>query len=152
MNLTQLESIAELLIKLPATMCRKITRDLLKDVLAQSEPGLGPHHLMILKILGEEEMLSVTEIGHQVGISKSQMTAATNKLIDLSLIERHPDPADRRKVNIVLTVTGKARVAQASQLISQQFKEKLAALSETELNTLEASLKNIAQLNEKLWA
>lgn len=50
---------------------------------------------------------SISELGDGLNVSKSQMTARVDKLVEAGLIERVPDKGDRRKIWIVLTPEGK---------------------------------------------
>jgi DNA-binding MarR family transcriptional regulator len=83
--------------------------------------------------------LRLSELAERLGITAPTASRAVDSLVDLGLLERLPDPADRRAVRIDLTGPGrqdvegrKARAAAALQpaaeALSAQDRAQLAAL------------------------
>jgi DNA-binding MarR family transcriptional regulator len=83
--------------------------------------------------------LRLSELAERMGITAPTASRAVDGLVDLGLLERLPDPADRRAVRIDLTGPGrqdvegrKARAAAALQpaagALSAQDRAQLAAL------------------------
>jgi len=67
---------------------RSIRRKLLKTALTSIHEALTPHHLEIMKLLGEAGTLHVAEIGERLQIARPQMTRLIDKLVDLDIVER----------------------------------------------------------------
>jgi DNA-binding MarR family transcriptional regulator len=83
--------------------------------------------------------LRLSELAERMGITAPTASRAVDGLVDLGLVERLPDPADRRAVRIDLTSSGrtdvegrKARAAAALQpaagALSAQDRAQLAVL------------------------
>jgi len=67
-------------------------------------PGMDV--LLTLRRNGRDAALSPSEMAADMMLSSGAMTARLDKLEKRALIERRPDPADRRGVKITLTDTG----------------------------------------------
>lgn len=65
--------------------------------------GLTVIEWYILRALYERDGQHASELAHAVGRAATSFTPNLDKLQDKSLIERRPDPGDRRAVRIFLT-------------------------------------------------
>jgi len=83
-------------------MSNEFVNTILKDL----KINFTQHHFMILKLVGENKRLFVTEIVDILSITKSQMTALVDKLIRLGYISRTNDIDDRRKIYLSLSDEG----------------------------------------------
>ncbi|MCP4612070.1 MAG: winged helix-turn-helix transcriptional regulator, partial [Planctomycetes bacterium] len=88
--------------------------------------------------------------GDMLLISKPQMTRLIDELIDLGMVERHPDETDRRKINISLTVKGKETVEKFRNTIKGVIKTRLAPLPEKDLVELSTALKTVLEVGSKV--
>ena len=59
-----------------------------------------------MRLLKENGTLHITEIGERLQLARAQMTHLIDKLVELGMVERQADSADRRVTNIVLTDKG----------------------------------------------
>jgi DNA-binding MarR family transcriptional regulator len=69
-------------------------------------PG-GPRGYQVLTAAARSEPGSQLELAHHLGIDRTVMTYLLDDLESAGLIERRPDPADRRARRIVATTTGR---------------------------------------------
>jgi DNA-binding MarR family transcriptional regulator len=86
----------------------RVMRDHLNPLFAES--GLQPGEFDVLATLrrsGEPYMLSPTQLYETAMISSGGMTNRLDRLESAGLIERRPDPNDRRGKLIALTAVGK---------------------------------------------
>jgi DNA-binding MarR family transcriptional regulator len=111
---------------------------------------ISPPHMVILKVIREAGPMSVSEIGKRHGISKPQMTHLIDRLVYLDLVERQPDKADRRVINIALTDRGDKALDEFRALMIVRIKQKLACLDDGELEQLSDSLCKIRGILTKL--
>lgn len=123
--------------------------DLFKPLLQQMAIHLSPHHMIIMKIAAEEELLSISEIGKEAMISRAQMTQSVDTLVSLVLLQRVPDPHDRRKTGIILTEKGKDMVSMFDAAVDEHTREKLSWLSDEDLARVLDSLRFLIKVIEK---
>ena len=106
--------------------------------------------MLIMKVLQEEGVLHISEIGDMVVISKSQMTHSIDKLIRLGMIKRQPDAKDRRRTNIRLTEKGMMTLEEVDRVSKSLMRAKLSSLGDEELEKLSDSLNYIAEAFSKM--
>jgi DNA-binding MarR family transcriptional regulator len=144
-----IEEAINLLSRLPRTIRKSMEHDVFKPLLHSIHRNLSPHHMVILKIVDEEGMLHISEIGDTAMISKAQMTQSIDKLTSLGMLERVPDPRDRRKTSIVITKKGEKALATFDTAVKKRMVETLSWLSDDELIKMVDSLQFILKTIEK---
>ena len=152
MNVDQITRIEEMLMVIPTKMCRNMNQRFVNFILKDISKELARHHFMILKMLQENKKFYVTEIVHNLGITKPQMTASVDKLLKLGFIEREADTKDRRKIFISLTKEGSLITEKISIRIKERFHEDIKVLTQNDLDELERGLKvlnKFCSLNEQ---
>ena len=124
-------------------------RKLLRMDLGGISGDLSRLHFGIMEILSDRDM-TVTELARMTNMSKSQMTAAIDKLVKLDVLERHPDEKDRRVINIVLTEHGRILLREVRRKIKQSIRKTLSNLTPEELAEMSAALKTLREIGTKL--
>ena len=145
-----IEDATDLLFRLPRIMKGSMQREIYKSPLQSIDSRLSPHHMMIMKIVDEEGMLNISEIGDTAMISKAQMTQSIDTLTSLGMLERQADPTDRRKTWIILTDKGKEAVDFLDKAIKERMTGLLSGLNDEELGKTLESLKYLVATFEKL--
>ncbi|MGD9142881.1 MAG: MarR family transcriptional regulator [Dehalococcoidia bacterium] len=149
MKNNSIEQVTDLLFRLPRIMKGSLEREVFKPPLHSIDSRLSPHHMMIMKIVDEEGMLNISEIGDTAMISKAQMTQSIDKLTSLGMLERQADPTDRRKTWIVLTDKGREAVEFLDKAIKERMTGLLSALDDKELERTLESLKYLIATFER---
>ncbi|MBO9129767.1 MarR family transcriptional regulator [Bacillus sp. 165] len=108
-------------------------------------------HIQVLLLVNELGRLTVSDIGSRLSISRPNMTPLLNKLIEEGYVERQYSEKDRRVIWIILTEKGEIFIQKHKQLIAEKLKEQILTLSESELETLTISLRNIKSIFSKLY-
>lgn len=103
------------------------------------------YHYRLLATLAEVGPASQAELGRRTGIDRSDVVAALNELADQRLIERSPDPADRRRNIITLTPEADRRLAELDGVLAQVQEELCAPLSPAEREELVRLLTRIVE-------
>lgn len=88
--------------------------------------GLTIIEWYILRALYERDGQHASELARAVGRAATSFTPNLDKLQEKSLIERRPDPSDRRAVHIYLTREGQAYrddVIQSTEEIDRQIED-----------------------------
>ncbi len=145
-----LDKIVADLLSVPPLIFRGVRRKLLKMALVDTKVDISPPHFEIMKLLDEAGTLHTCEIGERLLIARAQMTHLIDKLVDLGIVERRMDTADRRMINIVLTSKGRAIVDERDSTVKRATKETLSCLTDEELEDLSDSLRKIRDILSKL--
>ena len=90
MEADQLDRLTRTLLISPEILSRKIDKQILTIALKDMRLSMGMYHLLVLQVLADEGDQTVNDVGQKLAISKSQMTFATNRLIDMGFDQ----PAD----------------------------------------------------------
>jgi len=80
----------------------------------------------------------------RMGVDRTVMTYLLDEIEAAGLVERTPDPADRRARRIGLTAAGAAQLASANKRLRHAEEQLLATLSPDERNTFRQLLSRIA--------
>ena len=141
-----LEQVTRDLLAITPLIRRNIQRKLVKTAFSQIDQNITATHLDILKTLQLEGTLHIAEIGERLQIQKPQMTHMIDRLEELSLIVRQPEPNDRRITNVSLTDRGRDIIGEFDAVILGTVEEKLSHLDDAELEEISASLQKIKEL------
>jgi MarR family transcriptional regulator, lower aerobic nicotinate degradation pathway regulator len=107
---------------------------LLTDGLATA--GSRGYHYRLLAALQEFGPASQARLGRRTGMDRSDVVAALNELAGHGLVERAPDPADRRRNIITITPAGAAHLRRLDSVLDDVQDELLAPLSPAERQQL----------------
>lgn len=121
-----------------------------RPLLTQVKMKLPPNQLWMMGELIRHGALTMTEISNYLRISKQQATQTVDKMIRQGLVQRQPDPDDRRKIHVVITDEGRELVKNCRALMAQQMEEKISALSDEDYEKLHTALEMMRELVEKL--
>ena len=138
------------LVVLPPLIFRGIRRKLIRTPVSDLGMDITPHHFEIMRLLAKEGTIHVTEIGKRLQIAKAQMTRLIDKLVDLNIVERKVAIADRRTINITLTVQGRATLEEHKNGVINAMQETMSDLTDEELEDLSDSLHKLRDILSKL--
>ena len=105
------------------------------DAATGGVPG-GHRGYQVLCAAARDEPGSQAAMAQRLGIDRTVMTYLLDDLEGAGLVERQPDPADRRRKLVTLTPAGQDAVAQVLR-IQLEPPPGFASLSATELDALE---------------
>ncbi|MFD3519909.1 MarR family winged helix-turn-helix transcriptional regulator [Streptomyces sp. NPDC058653] len=129
----------------PATRLRNLGTRLLSlaairsDRLVNEElarAGARKWHFAVLATLDEFGPASQAELSRRTGIFRSDMVAVISELADRGLVERSPNPADRRQNVIAVTKQGHRQLLKLDELLAGVENEVLAPLTPSEREQL----------------
>ncbi|MER5946527.1 MarR family transcriptional regulator [Streptomyces sp. NPDC001904] len=89
-------------------------------------------HYAVLAVLAESGPASQAELSRRTRIYRSDMVAVLNELAQRRLVERAPDPGDRRRNVVTLTPAGRRHLTRLDGLIAEAQQELLDPLTETQ--------------------
>jgi DNA-binding MarR family transcriptional regulator len=105
----------------------------------------GPQ-LLCLYIISQNTPTTLSRVSKQLSLSSGTVNGIIDRLEAKSLIQRHRDKQDRRKIWLEPTSKGIDVIQNADKLLDQAFAERLAALPESEQNTIARCLDTIVEL------
>ncbi|MFD3677477.1 MarR family winged helix-turn-helix transcriptional regulator [Streptomyces sp. NPDC058613] len=86
-------------------------------------------HYAALVALEESGPASQAALSGRTGIHRSDLVAVINELAERELVERAPDPGDRRRNVVTLTPLGRLRLRKLEHLLDGAQEELLSPLS-----------------------
>jgi len=106
-------------------------------------PG-GPRGFQVLLTASEGACGNQATIAERLGIDRTVMTYLVDDLEKAGMVERRPDPADRRARQVVLTASGEKVLAAAAESIRAVELAVLGALSDDDAVVLKRLLVSAA--------
>lgn len=112
----------------------RVAHRLLTNKLATA--GSRGYHYRVLAALQEFGPASQANLGRHTGMDRSDVVASVNELASRGLVDRSPDPADRRRNIITITQAGTAHLRRLEQLLADVQDQLAAPLSQAERHQL----------------
>ncbi|MEU6701073.1 MarR family transcriptional regulator [Pseudonocardia sp. NPDC046786] len=94
-------------------------------------PG-GPRGFQVLSVAAGGACHNQATIAQLLGLDRTVMTYLVDDLVKRDLVERRPDPADRRARQVLLTEAGRRLLAEVSARIAEVEDQLLAPLDDVE--------------------
>lgn len=113
----------------------------MKEIVADV-PG-GHRGYLALSSAVHETARNQIEMSRQLGCDRTVMVYLIDDLVKQGLVERRPDPADRRNRLIVATDRGRDRLAEVNRAIGDVESHLLAALDPAEQASLRDMMKRV---------
>jgi MarR family transcriptional regulator, lower aerobic nicotinate degradation pathway regulator len=101
-------------------------------------------HLAVVALLAEHGDLSQRQLIEIMGVDKSTMVYVIDELEGQGLVERRPDPADRRAYAVHLTEPGRARMIEAGAVVARVEDDFLSPLTAAERLRFDGLLRRLA--------
>ena len=106
-------------------------------------PG-GPRGYLVLATVGQGELSTQLALAQHLGIDRTAMTYLLDDLENAGLLERRPDPSDRRARLVTLTETGLSRLCELQRGLHQAEEGLLEPLAHEERTVLRELLQRLA--------
>jgi DNA-binding MarR family transcriptional regulator len=81
--------------------------------------GIDPRHFLLLRFVAREQGRSQQSLGDMLRIPASRMVALVDHLEQRGLVERRPNPSDRRARALHLTPAGQRLLGQAFEVAAR---------------------------------
>ena len=113
---------------------------------AAGYPDVRPSYGSVLVPLFEEDGLRLGELARRSRLSKQTMTELIRRLERDGLVQREPDPADRRASRVSLTPRGHAFEPVAAEILAELDATVRRTLGDARVDKLKESLRALADL------
>ena len=120
-------------------LIRRVKRVMAERAL-EVHPDLHPMTYFILMHLAASGPLRGADLSDAFGMDKGGVSRQVQALVDLGLVERRPDPEDRRAILLDATADGRERLAAVSRHRRDRFDARLSGWTDEELTTFAARL------------
>lgn len=100
----------------------------LEDKFKEEGITLGAHHMIILRIILENEGISQVNLSCFILRDKTAVTRYIDYLEQEKFVERHPDENDRRQKNLYITEQGKEMVVRLFKIALEVEDEALKGI------------------------
>jgi len=98
--------------------------------------GITPVQAMVLGFLGETNSLTAVELGKKAVLDGATLSGVIDRLESIKLLERKPNPEDRRSNCLFLTASGSEKAKIVSELMEKINKELSNSYSQNEYGEL----------------
>jgi DNA-binding MarR family transcriptional regulator len=78
--------------------------------------GIGPRDFLLMRFVDASDGQSQHALAERLGIPPSRMVALVDRLEEMGLLERRPDPDDRRVRGLFLTRKGRSVLEKAGKI------------------------------------
>src|SRR5690606_19832519 len=114
-----------------------------KTAMASGLRRRGDYEVLALLRRSEPALLTPIEVAQQLRTSQSGMTGKLDRLEQQGLIERVPDPADRRAIRLGVTDAGRRLIDDAFTTSVTMYRSMLNQLTSAEAKTFEVLLEKV---------
>jgi DNA-binding MarR family transcriptional regulator len=105
---------------------------------------ITPAQAGLLRVIGATAGASQQQVALTLGMFASRMVALVDELQERKLVERLPNPDDRRTYSLVLTPEGRRALEAVGRVAREHQEDLLGALSKSERDTLAGLLLRVA--------
>ncbi|HEY1533203.1 MAG TPA: MarR family winged helix-turn-helix transcriptional regulator [Polyangiaceae bacterium] len=128
---------------------RRIVRSLrLSSRTAEQRVGLSGAQLFVLQCLARQSPCSVNELAARTATDQSSVSVVVSRLVARGHVRRAASKADRRRVELSLTQSGRALLESAPEAAQDRLILALKKLPKPELKRLSRSLSKLVCLAE----
>ncbi|MFJ4603871.1 MarR family winged helix-turn-helix transcriptional regulator [Streptomyces griseoluteus] len=131
-------------IRMVSTAFRRVATDSVTDL-----PGGARGYLVLVALAGGNEPPSQLALAKEVSLDRTVMTYLLDDLEAHDLVTRKPDPRDRRARQVLITDTGRARLAQVRESLGAAEARLLTDLDPKDTEHLRTLLARVAQTAQR---
>ena len=113
-------------------------------------PGLTFSQHAILRALADGAEHSAGELAAAADLTPASVTKMLDGLSRAGLLERVPDPADRRRVGVRITPAGREAFEAKNRRITEAWAEVLADADPAEIDAMASALRRLTALYDAL--
>jgi DNA-binding MarR family transcriptional regulator len=118
-------------------------------LLAVARRGFTARQWRLLGTLWDEKSLSLTELADAILCSQSTTTRLVERLIELGLIDKQVDAADRRRFQVFITSKGRREIKDLIELALKVEDETTKRLGIRRVIALKAELRSVIETAQR---
>lgn len=142
---------------LQAAQALRVPITTLSDLLrrrSEALPPLTPSQARVLSQLSAGDSLTISTLAQAQQLVVSSMTEVVSRLADMGFVLKTPSLDDRREVRVTITTLGRKTLQTVLDARTEELRDRLERLSETELANVIAALPalwRLAELDADIW-
>lgn len=105
----------------------------LGDQLEAQNLGIATMHVRVLKVIGKSNAATAIDIADLFKRDKAQITRVVNQLIDKGLVQKEPNPDDKRSQLLSLTSAGRVKQEKLQTLSDYMEDQMTQSIDATDL-------------------
>ena len=113
---------------------------------AEGPARLTMPQLRCLQAFGADGAALTTQLARRMKVAVPTMTSMIDGLAERGLVTRHPDPADRRQVRIVMTDEGRAVLGRYQAIMHARLRTLIGHLNASQKDRLLAAIQDMAMM------
>jgi DNA-binding MarR family transcriptional regulator len=106
---------------------------------------IAPMHIRVIKIIDKKSPCTAVDIVHFLHRDKAQVTRLIKTLIEQELVEKAPNPEDKRSQLLIVTAKGKERLEILNRAEAKVIESMTQNISHDDLLQFDAVAKKIAK-------
>ena len=119
----------------------ELLRSVNKELMTVAESVMRHHgvvrrDLLVVKLAGECPGITVSQIARKTGMAKSHISRTVDGLTQAGVLEKHPDPSDRRLIRVYVTGQAEAHFKEAQELIKERLADALGDLPPDQMESI----------------
>jgi DNA-binding MarR family transcriptional regulator len=138
-----LDALADVVTRLRRALRRVVRSDVPFEALPMAQ-------IEVMQLLAERPGLRAGEVGDALLLAPTTVSTLIGTLLTQDLIDRQPDPADRRAWRLLLTPDGEMRLADWQQSNRRVMRAAATRLADDDLRALRDALPALTQLVAQL--
>jgi DNA-binding MarR family transcriptional regulator len=144
------DDVADQILEVVPRLMRRIRREMRAEAGPRGSGGtsLSIPQFRILVRVGRVPGLSLKTLADDLGMSPSAASTLVDRLVRSGELERIVDPDERRRIQLFLSPSGRARMRRARRLAQMWLSETLAELASEELRGLATGLGALGRIGE----
>ena len=118
------------------------------DFRSQTDIDIQTYDVLLHVFEARDQGIQMTELAREITLSKAGLTSLVDRLEKRSLVQRVPDPADRRAVRIKLTDKGEKTFRSAARIHLDGIRDRVTRhLTDDEARIIADAFERIRQAN-----
>lgn len=105
--------------------------------------NVTPVQGMLLNFLFEEDRVTSNHLGERTQLDSATLTGIIDRLEAIQLVERKPNPVDRRAILLCLTEKGRPLALELRHIMEKANREFLSSLNEDEESIFRSLLRRV---------
>lgn len=105
--------------------------------------------MIVMRQVKHQPGITVSELARQTGLAKSHVSKTLEELTQLGYVEKRPDPADQRLLQVYLTEQAIAHLHQVRNAVRRQVAALVAALPDPQVAQLVEGLETLQGVLER---